>query len=116
MKNNFILTSSPLDHSLQELINEVVVSLATHTLVFQTNVVGICQQLVIISTNIQDYGQALARGNATHGSVEGEFTHRDAHAKGSQVTQSKNTFSICYHNGLHTKSMLSLQAGEMPWL
>lgn len=54
-----------------------------------------------VSANIKDNGQALVGLDASQGSVEGQLTHRDAHALHSKVTQAQDPLSVGHHDGSH---------------
>lgn len=55
---------------------------------------------LIVCPYVQHNRKALLRRHSTTGGVEGQFTHRDAHAIAAQIPQAQNPLSICYHYSL----------------
>lgn len=58
---------------------------------------------LIVCPYVQHNRQALLRRHSTTGGVEGQFTHRDAHAIAAQIPQAQNPLSICHHYSLAKK-------------
>ena len=55
---------------------------------------------LVVSARINHNRQEAVGVNLCTHSVQLKLSHRDPHSIAAQVTQAKNTFTICHHNGL----------------
>lgn len=90
-------------HSLHELINEVIVFASHHTLLSQTHIQRILQQINVIGAHIHHNGQTLMWLDASQRRVQRQLAHRDTHAAGTQVTQAQDTLAVCHTNCTHIR-------------
>src|SRR6218665_2937418 len=61
-----------------------------------------CSYLVVCS-NIKDNRKALERRNTTHGCVQGQLSHWNAHSKGTKISKTKNSLPITHKNYLKSQ-------------
>lgn len=88
------ILSVALNDGLHELVDEVIIRLARHSLVLQTDIERIVQELLVVGADVQDDGETLVGLDAGQGSVEGQLPDGDAHAVGAQVSQAEDALSV----------------------
>ena len=81
-----------------EFLHQGIVGLAALAPALQAQVQGIVEKVLVIGAHVQGDRQALGGMDAGAGGVQGQFAHRDAHARGPQVAQSENALAVGNHD------------------
>src|SRR5437867_10072 len=81
-----------------ELIDEIFVIGAAHTLVAPADVEWIGEALLIVGAHVEQNRQAPLRTDAAQRGVERHFSDGNAHAPGALVAQSEDAFAVAYNN------------------
>ena len=61
---------------------------------------GNYRSYLVVCSNIKDNRKALERRNTTHGCVQGQLSHWNAHSKGTKISKTKNSLPISHNNCL----------------
>jgi hypothetical protein len=85
---------------LDEGIDELVVLFAGDARMAPPHVEGVVQQLLVVGAHVQHHRQAVGRGDAATGGVEGELADGNAHAADALIPEAQDAFAIGDHDHL----------------
>ena len=74
-----------ISYSFHELINQIIVFLASNSFLFQTYVKWIVQQFFVVSSYIDHDWQTSGWMNSSTGCVQSEFTNWDSHSVSAKI-------------------------------
>ena len=84
--------------SLYKLVDKVIVTISSDTLVTISQVVGIVSQFFPVGTGIDNQGENAGRINSCSTAVYHQLSYGNIHTIGAPVPYSENSFRIGYHN------------------
>jgi hypothetical protein len=83
-----------IPRSLHELVDKSVVLLAAHTRVLQAEVLVVVQQVFVVGSAVQNYGQGAVGVDARAQRVQHQFRNRDQHAANTLVADPENLLAV----------------------
>ncbi len=84
-----------------ELVHKLVILLAVHPFLLDTEVIGIVQQALVVCSDIQNDGEYVSGMESSPRYVQVEFADRNAEASAAEVAQAQHTAPISDHDRLH---------------
>ena len=88
-------------HRGHERFDEVVIFLPAHAIVLPADVDRIIEKLFVVSSRIEQNGQAMLRRNAAQRGVERHFADGNSHAACALVAEAENALAIADHDAAH---------------
>ena len=83
-----------------EFVNELIICGAAQPFLAQADIIGIVQQRLIVSADVQHHRQAERRVDAGAGGIKRELADWNAHAVRSQVAETQDTLAVGHHDKL----------------
>jgi hypothetical protein len=90
-----------VSNSQHEFLYELVVILAFQSWLLDAEVEFILQEFRIVCANIQNDGKNSVGCNATGCAIQGQLSNGNTHSIGTQISQSKNSGSVCHDDNMH---------------
>jgi hypothetical protein len=87
--------------AVDELLDELVVLGAARPLLFQADVHGAVEQVLVVGADVERDRQRVGRMDAGAGRVERELADRDAHAERAEIAEPENALAVGHDDEAH---------------